>query len=61
MLLCTIFAAATGVFFNINAIIEMLSIGTLSAYFLVAFAVLVVRHTESGAFKVSAVRSRSLH
>ncbi|XP_018493961.1 cationic amino acid transporter 4 [Galendromus occidentalis] len=46
MLLGTLFAAATAVVFNVGAIIEMLSIGTLFAYLLVAFAVLVVRHTE---------------
>ena len=45
MTLCVVFAAGTAVVFNIKAIIEMLSIGTLFAYLLVAFAVLIVRHS----------------
>lgn len=60
MLLCTIFAAVTAVIFNINAIIEMLSIGTLFAYLLVAFAVLVVRHTSDEDIEVRECRGSTL-
>lgn len=57
MVLCTIFAAATAVVFNVDAIIEMLSVGTLFAYLLVAFAVLIVRHTSDEDLEVRASES----
>ncbi|OQR80108.1 cationic amino acid transporter 3-like [Tropilaelaps mercedesae] len=47
MITCTVAASVLAIFFDTEAIIEMLSIGTLFAYLIVAFGIIVVRHSPT--------------
>lgn len=47
MITSTFVAAILAVFFDTDAIIEMLSIGTLFAYLIIAFGVVIVRYSPT--------------